>query len=1239
MHQAFLASGGYNGVKPSFIPSSTSGNDLVEVTNLGTVATNPEGVTLEVWLASATSPAKSITIPAGASMVPSGGNVFFQWGSPLVQDLTNNYYTQGAGSLDTYTSGQAVGYLLKKGGVIIDAVAVNGLTWPAASGVTASDWSGNIPSNSGRSGSVMTANDNNTASSWEISASTAPQSSYGSLNPGGLVNLSGITATLPPSGSVSWTSDPAGFSGNTQTVNTGPVTSNTNFIATISNDFGCSSADTIAVLVASNPGVATITSSADSICHTGSVTLTATGLATGATIQWQSSPSGLVDTWTNVGTDTTVYVTGTLTSTTYFRLYASCTNTDTSNVKEIVVVAPAITSTTGASRCGVGEVTVSASGTGTINWYTASSGGTLLFTGSPFVDTIFATTTYYVEAVIGSCVNTGGRTLVSAVLNPAPVATFTANSTSLCDGETLTLTASSANAGYTYYWSHDGVNIVFIGNPYVIVPDSTDTYYMLAADSSGGPNDLCATYDGPLTVTWNEQPITPVVSPSMSTVCTAGDSVQLTVSNAPAVGSGFATVGNGTVQNATASTTDMPPYGAYYTGNRHQMLVLAADMLAQGIAPGPITSLAFDVVSDASTLDYNGFTMKIGHTTATALTSTFEPAPSLTVFTSALFNPTVGWSTHTFSTPFVWDGTSNVLVETYFSNCVGSATCSGVTCTGTGSGITYDENAVVNQTTTSYVSHSYYYSDASGCSPETQTSASTTNSSLPNMRFGAQVGDPTVYTWNPGGATGSSVYVTPTSSTIYTVTATLGPCTATGTAQVDYTPVNLVITPSGPTTFCGSGSVDLDAGAGYASYSWSDGVGVIGTTQIISVSPTTTTIYTATVDSGACTVSETITVTVYPDAPITITPSSMAPICGGAGSIDLTADAGYTNYLWSPGGETTQMITVSPVSTTTYTVTAEDGNGCTQEGTYTVTSYPAPSTPVITPSVAVNPLCWDGFDPGTFVTLTADTTGAGAGATIVWNDLFVSTDDFIDVYAMDYGMGQVTFILTVTNSFNCQSTGSILVDIDTCATAIDLNLTLFLEGYYLGGGTMYSTLWDLEQGFILTGPYPSTATDSIEVNLWDPANLSNPGPDYSEKVILHNDGSATASFATAPAGSYWIAVRHRNHIETWTSTTQSLVSGSNSYDFSTSLTQAYDDGFNPPMASMDAGTVFAFYGGDVNQDGTVDGLDMNDVDFYASIFAFGYDVTDVTGDGATDGLDMNIVDLNSGLFLFYARPY
>jgi hypothetical protein len=199
-----------------------------------------------------------------------------------------------------------------------------------------------------------------------------------------------------------------------------------------------------------------------------------------------------------------------------------------------------------------------------------------------------------------------------------------------------------------------------------------------------------------------------------------------------------------------------------------------------------------------------------------------------------------------------------------------------------------------------------------------------------------------------------------------------------------------------------------------------------------------------------------------------------------------------------------------------------------------------------------------------------------------------------------------------------------------------LNLTAFLEGFYLGGGTMMSTLYDMEQGMILSGPYPSDATDSILVELYDPGDTYTPFA--SASGILHNDGTAKLVFASndISGNPFWVAVKHRNSIQTWSKTALDFTSNI-SYDFSTGLVKAYDDGFNPPMKDMGNST-FAFYGGDVNQDGTVDGLDMNDVDFYASIFAFGYDVTDLTGDGASDGLDMNIVDSNSSLFLFYAQP-
>ncbi len=1037
-------------------------------------------------------------------------------------------------------------------------------------------------------------------------------------------------------GTIAWSSIPGGFSDNTVSVSTGPVTSTTQYVATVTNVNGCVNSDTLQINVATSPGTYTITAAPDTICTSGSTVLTVSGLSNGTSVQWQSSPSGLTDTWTNVGSDSAQYTTGTLAATTYFRLYASCGTVDTSSVKEILVVVPSITSTTDTSRCGVGQVTVLASGNGDINWYTASTGGTLLYTGSPFVDTIYATTVYYVQANIGTC-SSGARVPVVATLNAAPIASFIASSTSVCDGETLTLTASSSNGGYTYYWSLDGTTIQYTGNPYVLVPDSTMTFWLLAVDSSAGTYNLCASYDGPLTVTWNEMPVAPIVTPATSQICTAGDSTLLTVSNPVLVSPGNAIVGTATT---TTSTSGDLPYEMFWEGQKKQLLFTVAELNAAGLVAGPITALSFDISAMGATITpQNDYKISLAHTASIDLSAAYETGLTL-VYGPVNYTPTAGINTHTFSAPFAWNGTSNIVVDICSDNDP-TGTCT------TGSPICYGSSPTNFYTATTNISVRSNYGDNSVVRDQCNapTGSLVSHSNRPNVVFAGYVGAPINYTWNPGGATGVSVYVTPTATTTYTVTATLGICSATGTAVVNYTPVPLVITPSGSTTFCGSGTVTLDtigSDPGFNSFSWSDGTSNVGTTPAITVSPTVTTIYTLTaVNTNGCTVEETITVTVYPAVSVTITPSSTAPLCGGVGSVTLTADAGYSSYLWSPGGETTQAIVVSPVATTTYTVSAVDGNGCTQTGTYTVNAFPAPSTPTITASVAVNPLCWDGVSATTFVTLTADTTGAGAGSSLSWNDLFSSSDDFIDVYAVDYGMGLQTFTITVTNLDGCQSTASINVDIDTCVSGLNLDLTVFLEGYIISYGptTMWSTLYDLEQGAsIPPGPYSPNATDSIEVNLWSQSAVTaNIAPDYSEKVILNNDGSASITYSTGATGYYYIAVRHRNTLETWSKDSVDFTSGSAIYDFSTALTQAFDDGFNPPMQNMSG--VYALYSGDVNQDFTIDGSDLTDIDNDNNLFAFGYNVTDCTGDGATDSNDIIIVDNNKNLFLFYARPY
>jgi len=66
--------------------------------------------------------------------------------------------------------------------------------------------------------------------------------------------------------------------------------------------------------------------------------------------------------------------------------------------------------------------------------------------------------------------------------------------------------------------------------------------------------------------------------------------------------------------------------------------------------------------------------------------------------------------------------------------------------------------------------------------------------------------------------------------------------------------------------------------------------------------------------------------------------------------------------------------------------------------------------------------------------------------------------------------------------------------------------------------------------------------------------------------------------------------------------------------------------------------VFAFYSGDVNQDGTIDATDISMIDNDAANFVSGYVVTDLTGDDFVDGTDFVIADNNAAIFVSVIRP-
>jgi len=228
-------------------------------------------------------------------------------------------------------------------------------------------------------------------------------------------------------------------------------------------------------------------------------------------------------------------------------------------------------------------------------------------------------------------------------------------------------------------------------------------------------------------------------------------------------------------------------------------------------------------------------------------------------------------------------------------------------------------------------------------------------------------------------------------------------------------------------------------------------------------------------------------------------------------------------------------------------------------------------------------------------------------------------------------VGGVNTTITGTN-MDYTTAGTCDQNLSFNPATLNVNVRALLEGPYIGAGQMTPTLYNLGMS---TNP---TTTDTVEINLWNPSALSASAPNYSTKAILHTDGTATFSLPNTELGnSYFISIKHRNSIETWSSASVSIVHPTN-YDFTTSLSKAYSDGVNPAMKNMGGG-VFAIYGGDVNQDGTVDGSDMNEIDNNTSVASYGYDNSDANGDGASDGLDMNVVDNNTQLGLFFARPY
>ena len=117
------------------------------------------------------------------------------------------------------------------------------------------------------------------------------------------------------------------------------------------------------------------------------------------------------------------------------------------------------------------------------------------------------------------------------------------------------------------------------------------------------------------------------------------------------------------------------PFYSNWSNNHTQHLITARELLNYGVGPGAINSIALDVTS-IGTLPMINLSIKIGTTTRSALETFDTNAVMSSVFTSASYLPTAGVNTFVFTTPFVWDGKSNIIIEFCHGNSASSATIS-----------------------------------------------------------------------------------------------------------------------------------------------------------------------------------------------------------------------------------------------------------------------------------------------------------------------------------------------------------------------------------------------------------------------------------------------------------------------------------------------------------------------------------------------------------------------------------
>ena len=198
------------------------------------------------------------------------------------------------------------------------------------------------------------------------------------------------------------------------------------------------------------------------------------------------------------------------------------------------------------------------------------------------------------------------------------------------------------------------------------------------------------------------------------------------------------------------------------------------------------------------------------------------------------------------------------------------------------------------------------------------------------------------YTWSNSSSISNSIVVSPSSATIYTVTASTGgtasSCAGSGTIQIDVFNQPSVSILHTSTLVC-SGKSFIITGAGTGGYLWQNSFGDVSSGLKFITTPSVAGISTYSVtgiDMNGCTDTTSIKVSCLPSPTLNVSPT--ATIFCVNDSVSLTA-SGASSYLWHSTTNSTlnpQLISTNVTATKKMRLDGYSNEGCVSSRTLTI---------------------------------------------------------------------------------------------------------------------------------------------------------------------------------------------------------------------------------------------------------------------------------------------------------------